>query len=100
MSRFRDQPESLADVLQTLAARVKKVDLTVIEEIRNLWPHVVEPAVASTCRPEFVKNDVLVVSVPSGAYAQRITLETTTILEGLAPLRERAPHSIKTIQKA
>jgi hypothetical protein len=100
MSRFSDKPEPLGDLLRTMAKRVKKVDLTVIEEIRDLWPTLVAPAVAAVCQPEFVKNHVLVISVPSGAFAQQIALDQESILEGLTPLKDRAPTSLKTVQKA
>jgi predicted nucleic acid-binding Zn ribbon protein len=100
MRRFSDRPEPLGDVLRNLASRVKKVDLNVIEEIRVIWPTLVEPVVAQMCQPEFVKNRVLVISVPSGAFAQQIALDQRTILEGLAPLKDRAPTSLKTVQKA
>jgi predicted nucleic acid-binding Zn ribbon protein len=83
-----------------MAKKVKKVDLTVIEEILRLWPEIVDPALAGECRPEFVKNRVLVVSVPSGAFAQQILLDQDSILRGLAVLKGRAPISIKTVQKA
>jgi len=97
MSRFSDQPQSLSDLLNTMAKRVRKVDLRVIDEIRALWPTLVEPAVAELCRPEFVKNGVLVVAVPSGAFAQRISMDAPTIIAGLASLGERAPLSLRTI---
>lgn len=100
MSRNVDQPEPLGDLLRTMAGRVKKVDLTLIEKIREHWPTLVEPVVAHACRPEFVKNRVLVVGVPSGAFAQQIQLEQESILRGLAVLGDRAPTSLKTVQKA
>ena len=36
---------------------------------RERWPEVVDPVLAEHCRPEFIKSGVLVVSVPSGAFA-------------------------------
>lgn len=83
-----------------MAKRVKKVDLVVLDEIRRLWPLVVDPTLSVVCQPEFVKNRVLVVSVPSGAYAQQILLDQEVILRGFAVLDERAPISLKTVQKA
>jgi hypothetical protein len=83
-----------------MARRVKKVDLTLIQEIQERWPTLVEPAVASVCHPEFVKNRVLVISVPSGAFAQQISLDQESIIGGLALLGDRAPTSLKTVQKA
>lgn len=100
MSRSSDQPEPLGDVLHGLARRMKKVDLTIIDEIRALWPALVDPAIARVCHPEFVKGRVLVISVPSGAFAQQINLDQEAILGGLAPLADRAPTSLKTVQKA
>ncbi len=100
MSRFSDHPTPLGEVLRGVARRVKKVDLTVMEEVRTLWPTLLDPTTARECQPEFVKDQTLVVSVPSGAYARHIMLENEVILAGLAVLGHRAPRSIKTIQKA
>ena len=100
MRRFSDQPESLGEVLRVVARRVKKVDLTLIDQVRELWPRIVDATLVNTCHPEFVKNRVLVISVPSGVFSQQITFETEAILEGLAVLEDRAPTSLKTIQKA
>lgn len=100
MRRFSNEPASLGDILRVVATRVKKVDLTLIEEIKAIWPSVVDPVLATACHPEFVKNSVLVISVPSGAYAQQIAFEHESILEGLSVLEQRAPTSLKTIQKA
>ncbi len=97
MSRHDEQPKSLGELLDTLAGRLRKVDLRLIDEVRNLWPGVVEPVLAEHCRPEFVKNGVLLVSVPSGAFAQRVQADAASILEGLAPLGERAPTSLRTV---
>ena len=100
MRAFSDQPELLSDVLTVVAKRVKKVDLTVIEVIRTRWPDLLEPALAQWCRAEFVKNGVLIISVPSGAFAQQIKIHEIQILRGLASMKELAPSSIKTVQKA
>ncbi|NNN09499.1 MAG: DUF721 domain-containing protein [Acidimicrobiaceae bacterium] len=99
MRKFSDQPTPLGDVLRTMANRVKKVDLNIMEEIQALWPSLVEVAVAQSCHPEFVKKQVLIISVPSGAFAQQINLEQESILEGLSVLGDRAPRSLKTTQK-
>jgi predicted nucleic acid-binding Zn ribbon protein len=86
----------LSDVLNTLAGRLRKVDLRLIDEIRQLWPEVVDTVIAEHCRPEFIKNGVLVISVPSGAYAQRVQLEATNILASFASLGTRAPTTLRT----
>ncbi|MGD0053851.1 MAG: DUF721 domain-containing protein [Acidimicrobiales bacterium] len=87
----------LADLLNTVAGRLRKVDLRVIDEIRAMWPDIVDPVLAEHCRPEFVKNGVLVVSVPSGAFAQRVIARSPSILEGFSTLGERAPTSLRTV---
>lgn len=92
-----EQPANLGDLLHTLAGRLRKVDLRLIDEVRALWPAIVEPTVAQHCRPEFVKNGVLLVSVSSGAYAQRVMSDGQSILEGFSVLGSRAPTSIRTV---
>jgi predicted nucleic acid-binding Zn ribbon protein len=94
----RDEPPAkLGELLNTLAGRLRKVDLRDLDEIRELWPRIVDPVIAEHCRPEFVKNGVLLVTVPSGAFAQRVMSDATTILEGFAPLAQRAPTSLRTV---
>ena len=96
--KSRDEaPSTLGDLLNTLAGRLRKVDLRVIDEIRQLWPSIVDPVIAEHCRPEFVKNGVLLVTVPSGAFAQRVMVESTSILEGFSALGDRAPTSLRTV---
>ncbi len=97
MRRRDEQPASLGDLLDTLAGRLRKVDLRLIDEIRTLWPTIVDPVIAERCRPEFVKNGVLLVSVPSGAFAQRVMADSASILEGFSSLGERAPSSLRTV---
>ena len=97
MKQRDEQPAALGELLNTLAGRLRKVDLRDIDEIRSLWPSIVEPVIAEHCRPEFVKNGVLLVSVPSGAFAQRVMSDATTILEGFAPLGSKAPTSLRTV---
>jgi predicted nucleic acid-binding Zn ribbon protein len=80
-----------------MAGRLRKVDLRLIDEIRDMWPSIVEPVIAEHCRPEFVKNGVLLVSVPSGAFAQRVTSQSMTILEGFSSLGDRAPTALRTV---
>jgi hypothetical protein len=41
----------------------------------------------------------LIVSVPSGAFAQQIAMQSTTILRGFSSLGTGAPTSLKTVLK-
>jgi predicted nucleic acid-binding Zn ribbon protein len=97
VTSHHDQPRRLNELLNTMAGRLRKVDLRLIDEIRQLWPMVVDPVLAEHCRPEFVKNGVLLITVPSGAFAQRISVESASILAGLATLGARAPTSLRTV---
>ncbi len=97
MKNTDDSPYSLSELLNAVAGRLRKVDLRVIDEIRQIWPTVVHPVLAERCRPEFIKNGVLLIGVPSGAFAQRITSEQESILRGFSSLGDRAPTSIRTV---
>ena len=95
-----DQPRELRELLDVMAGRLRRVDLRLIDEVRRRWPEVVGPVLAEHCRPEFIKDGVLVVSVPSGAFAQRVMSERGAILEALGSLGERAPSSLRTVLAA
>jgi predicted nucleic acid-binding Zn ribbon protein len=97
VSRYDDQPKRLGDLLGDVAKRLRKVDLSLIDEVRAMWPNVVDPALAEHCQPEFVKNGVLVIRVPSGAYAQRVHEEHALILAGYSSLGAKAPTSLRTV---
>jgi predicted nucleic acid-binding Zn ribbon protein len=96
----RDEaPTQLGELLNALAGRLRRVDLRVIDEARRIWPTVVDPVFAEHCRVELIKDGVLIVSVPSGAFAQQIRLRETTILSGFSSLGASAPTSLKTVLK-
>lgn len=97
MARFSEQPKTIGDLLNIVAGRLRKVDIRAIDQIRELWPSIVDPVLAQNCRPEFIKNGVLLITVPSGAFAQRISSETNLILEGFLPLGESAPTALRTV---
>jgi hypothetical protein len=96
MSRRNERIVPLSELLDVLASRLKKVDLRVIDDIQALWPTIVEPIVAQRCQPEMIKDGVLIVRVPSGAFAQRVISDTPLILNGFSVLGDKAPVSIKT----
>ena len=95
--RPRDDPAPLGDILNTLAGRLRRVDLRLIDRARELWPTVVDPVIAKHCRVELIKDGVLIVSVPSGAFAQQIRLESASIVRGFSSLGTGAPASVKTV---
>jgi predicted nucleic acid-binding Zn ribbon protein len=97
--RRDEHPETLGNLLNTLAGRLRRVDLRAIDDARQLWPTVVDPVIAEHCRVEMIKDGVLIVSVPSGAFAQQIVMQTSTILQGFSSLGSGAPTSLKTVLK-
>jgi predicted nucleic acid-binding Zn ribbon protein len=93
----REDPAPLSDILNTLAGRLRRVDLRLIDRARELWPTVVDSVIAEHCRVELIKDGVLIVSVPSGAFAQQIRLESSSIIDGFSSLGSSAPTSVKTV---
>ncbi len=93
--RGGDQPEPLDRVLDQIARRWRRVDILLIDRVREMWPKVVDPVLAAHCRPEFIKDRVLLVSVPSGAFAQRVVEDSPAIIEALAVLGDQAPMAVR-----
>ncbi len=93
--RGGDQPEPLDRLLDQLARRWRRVDVRLIDRVRELWPSAVDPVLAAHCRPEFIKDRVLLVSVPSGAFAQRVIEDSPAIVAAMAVLGEQAPTSVR-----
>ena len=56
----------------------------------------VDPVFAEHCRVEMIKDGVLIVSVPSGAFAHRSS-PTDDDFEQFFPSRQGAPTSMKTV---
>jgi predicted nucleic acid-binding Zn ribbon protein len=92
-----EQPSTLSELLDTLAGRLRRVDLRLIDEARARWTTSVDPVLAEHCRVELIKDRVLIVSVPSGAFAQRVQQQSPTILRSFSTLSSGAPTSIKTV---
>jgi len=92
-----DQPTELASLLDTLAGRLRRVDLRLIDQARQLWPTVVEGPLGEHCRVELIKDGVLIVSVPSGAFAQQIVAKSPSIVRGFSSLGKGAPTSVRTV---
>jgi predicted nucleic acid-binding Zn ribbon protein len=99
VSGHDEQPAELSELLDTLAGRLRRVDLRLIDRARALWPTVVDAPLGEHCRVELIKDGVLVVSVPSGAFAQQIMAKSMTILRGFSSLGKGAPTSVRTIIK-
>lgn len=95
-----EEPVELGDVLNALAGRLRRVDLRLIDRARALWPDVVDSVLAEHCRVELIRDGVLVVSVPSGAFAERVLDERPAILAAYSSFGAAAPTSIRTVVAA
>lgn len=95
----RREPTALRELLDTLAGRIQRVDLRLIDELRVRWREGGDPVLAERCRPEYIDRGVLIISVPSGAFAERIREETPSLLALFSYLGPRAPTSLRTVQK-
>ncbi len=82
MSR-RDEPQHIGDSLSSLAKRIRRVDLVRLEDVRRVWPEIVDPSLATRCVPVLIKGETLVVDVPSGLYAQRLREDSELIVSQL-----------------
>jgi len=95
----RREPTALSELLETLAGRIKRVDLRLIDELRERWRREADPALAQSCRPERIDRGVLIVSVPSGAFAERVREDSASLLTIYSYLGDAAPTSLRTVQK-
>lgn len=93
----RKDATSLGEALKGVAGRLKKVNLDAFGLIRERWEEVVDPVVKGKCEPAFVKDGVLVVYVPSGAYAERLRQDETVLLREMATLGPHAPTGIRAV---
>lgn len=94
MSTRNLEPEKLGTTLATLMKRFRRVDISAIEAVRERWNQIVGEAIAEVCIPEVVKDGVLHVRVPSGAYSQKLQLDAEKIISALQDIGPSAPQSL------
>jgi len=88
------EPERLGDTLAALVRRFRHVDLSVMDQILERWPALVGPEMAEVCHPEVVREGVLYVAVPSGAFGQKMRMNAEKIITGLSDISADAPTSL------
>lgn len=89
------EPERLGDTLAALIRRFRHVDLSIMEQISERWPTVVGPEMAEACHPEVVRDGILYVAVPNGAYGQKMRMNAENIIQGLSDISGDAPTSLQ-----
>jgi len=97
MRKKHEEPATLGDILNVVAGRLKRVDIRLIDRVRAIWDNTIDEALRERCHPLFIKDGVLVVEVPSGAFAQRITQDGPIILAAFESLGDDAPRSIRPV---
>lgn len=76
-------PESVADLLPAVVARIGGDDRAVEQRITFVWNEAVGAVLAERTRPEAVRGKTLLVRVSSSAFAHELTLLKGEILEKL-----------------
>lgn len=94
-SRRPSEPEKLGDTLAALLRRFRHVDLSAMETIRARWPDLVGADMADLCHPEVVREGVLYVAVPNGAFGQKLRMNAEKIIQGLSDISDGAPTSLQ-----
>ncbi len=91
-----DGPRPLGDLLRDLARTFRRADLGQVDQLRAIWRDHADAELADTCVPQGIESGSLVVSVPSGAHAERVRRQSAAILQWYAELGEGAPTRVVT----
>jgi predicted nucleic acid-binding Zn ribbon protein len=92
----RRAPESLGSLLPSLLRDLGFDESARVLRIAERWEEALGPELASHCRPEALRGDVLEASVVSSVWCQQLQLRTPEILEGLRRvLGEDAPSKLR-----
>lgn len=86
----------LGELLNTLAGRIHRVDLRLIDELRAVWTRDADPVLAHHCRVDRLEESTLIISCPNGAFAERVREETPNLLTLFTYLGDRAPKTLRT----
>lgn len=76
-------PESVADLLPSLVARLGGQDRATEQRVAQVWDEAVGPMLAKHSRPEGVRGKTLLVRVSNSSYAHELVLLRREILERL-----------------
>ena len=97
MEQSRREMGTLGEALKGLTSRLRRVDFDLLPRVIEIWPDVVTPIIAERCRPVLIKDGLLVIHVPSGAFAERIRADEGVIVEALSQLGDGAPRGVRTV---
>ena len=91
---MRQDPRRLGDVLREVAKTLGRADLGQVDELRSRWQAHADPELASSCVPQLLEEGRLIVSVPTGAHAERVRRQSAAILSWYADLGAQAPTTV------
>ncbi len=87
-------PRRLGDVLREVAKTLGRSDLGQVDELRRRWLEHADPELVTSCVPQALEEGRLLVSVPTGAHAERVRRQSAAILAWYADLGAAAPTSV------
>ncbi|MGC8499126.1 MAG: DciA family protein [Acidimicrobiales bacterium] len=87
-------PRRLGDVLREVAKTLGRADLGQVDELRRCWREHADPELAVSCVPQSLEEGRLIVSVPTGAHAERVRHQSVAILSWYADLGAQAPTAV------
>lgn len=77
--------------MREVAKTLGRADLGQVDELRRRWRERADPELATSCVPQSLEDGRLIVSVPTGAHAERVRRQGATILAWYADLGTQAP---------
>jgi predicted nucleic acid-binding Zn ribbon protein len=82
MARKRRE-EAIGNLIPSVLSDLGLDDSALSVRLIRIWDEALGPAVATHCRPDGVRGDVLYATVPDSAWMQRLQLQKPTILRRL-----------------
>ena len=90
-------PEAVAELLPRVLDDVGLGATSDAVQLIRIWDETLGPPFAANCRPEGLRNGVVVARVRDSAWMQRIQLEKPRILKRLAEALDEPPHDIRLL---
>ncbi len=90
-------PEAVAELLPSVLDDVGLGATSDAVRLVRVWDETLGPLFPANCRPEGLRNGVVVARVRDSAWMQRIQLEKPRILKRLAEALEEPPHDIRLL---
>ena len=90
-------PEAVAELLPSVLDDVGLGATSDAVRLVRVWDEALGELFAANCRPEGLRNGVVVARVRDSAWMQRIQLEKPRILKRLTEALDEPPHDIRLL---